>query len=89
MQGLLADSARQTLVAQGFEVLTDFFAVDDPNDVNKVVSQTPPPNIELPEGSSVTIVVGQEPPPEETTTTTTAATTTTVATTTTAADDGG
>ena len=90
LEGLLADSARQQLVAQGFEVLTDFFPVENPNDVNRVIDQSPPPNIELPEGSVVTIVVGQEPPPEETTTTTVASTTTSEATTTTTTEaDGG
>ncbi len=93
---LLADSARQQLTASGFEVRIDFIEVEDPTQINRVIDQTPPPNIELREGEPVTIVVGLEPPPEETTTTTTAApetTTTTAApetTTTTeaAADDG-
>lgn len=90
---LLADSARQQLTASGFEVLIDFIEVEDPAQVNRVVDQTPPPNIELREGEAVTIVVGLEPPPEETTTTTVApeTTTTTAApetTTTTVADDG-
>lgn len=93
--GLLADSARQTLTASGFEVQIDFIEVDDPSDVNRVVEngQTPPANTELREGETVRIVVGLEPPPEETTTTTTAAPTTTTAapttTTTTAAPANG
>ena len=90
--GLLADSARQTLTASGFEVQIDFIEVDNPNDVNRVVEngQTPPANTELREGETVRIVVGLEPPPEETTTTTTtAAPTTTTTTTTTAAPADG
>lgn len=90
--GLLADSARQQLMASGFEVQIDFIEVADPTDVNKVVDQTPPANIELREGESVRIIVGLEPPPEETTvpptTPTTAATTTTTTTTTTTAAPG-
>lgn len=87
--GLLADSARQQLTASGFEVQIDFIEVEDPADINKVIDQTPPANIELREGESVRIIVGLEPPPEETTTTTTeAATTTTTSTTTTTAAPG-
>ena len=81
--GLLADSARQQLSASGFEVQIDFIEVEDPADINRVIDQTPPANIELPEGASVRIIVGLEPPPEETTTTTTEAATTTTPTTTT------
>lgn len=85
--GLLADSARQQLMASGFEVQIDFIEVELATDVNRVVDQTPPANIELREGESVRIIVGLEPPPEETTvaptTTTTAATTTTTTTSTT------
>ena len=88
--GLLADSARQQLTASGFEVQIDFIEVENPADINKVIDQTPPANIELREGESVRIIVGLEPPPEETTTTTTTAatTTTTAATTTTTAAPG-
>lgn len=85
--GLLADSARQQLSASGFEVQIDFIEVDDPSQVNKVIDQNPPANIELREGESVRIIVGLEPPPPETTTTTTTTTTAapTSSTTTTAA----
>jgi beta-lactam-binding protein with PASTA domain/predicted Ser/Thr protein kinase len=91
--GLLADSARQQLTASGFKVQIDFIEVEDLTQVNKVVDQTPPANIELPEGETVRIIVGLEPPPEETTTTvapttTTAAATTTAAPTTTTVADG-
>jgi beta-lactam-binding protein with PASTA domain len=86
--GLLADSARQQLTAIGFEVLIDFIPAETPDQINRVVAQTPPANIELREGEAVTIVIGIEPEPEETTTTTPAVTTTTVATTTTTVADG-
>ncbi len=85
--GLLADSARQQLMAAGFEVEIDFIEVDDPTLINRVVpdGQTPPANIELREGETVRIIVGLEPPPEETTTTAAPTTTTAAPTTTTAA----
>ena len=72
VEGLLVDSARQTLTASGFDVAVEFIEVDDPAQENRVVSggQTPPANVELREGDLVTIVVGQ-PPAEEATTTTT------------------
>ena len=89
VEGLLADSARQQLTANGFEVLIDFIEVTDPAQVNKVVAQTPPANVELREGETVTIVVGLEPPEESTTTTTVASTTTTTAATTTTTEADG
>ena len=88
VEGLLADSARQELVALGFEVDTEFEPVTNPGDVNTVLDQSPPANIELAEGEIVRIIVGQELPETTTTTTTAPATTTTTAaptTTTTAA----
>ena len=79
---LLADSARQQLTANGFDVQIDFEEVEDPAQNNRVIDQTPPPNIELREGETVTIVVGLEAPPEESTTTTVAPGDTTPTTTT-------
>jgi len=69
VEGLLADSARQTLTASGFVVLIDFIEVEDPTQVNRVVpgGQSPPANFEAREGDEVTIIVGLEPPPEEST----------------------
>ena len=61
VEGLLVDSARQQLVALGFEVLIDQVEVEDLTQVSRVVAQSPPANIELSEGDSVTIVVGIEP----------------------------
>ena len=61
VEGLLVDSARQTLIASGFEVIEDRIEVEDPDDINTVVAQTPPANIELSEGDAVTIVIGIAP----------------------------
>ena len=58
--GLLPDTARQQLVASGFEVETEFELAANPNDINRVVGQSPAANIELEEGSVVRIVVGVE-----------------------------
>ena len=69
VEGLLVDSARQTLIALGFEVVEDREEVDNPDQVNTVVAQTPPANIELGEGGTVTIVIGIEPAEDDTTTT--------------------
>ena len=63
--GLLPDTARQQLVASGFEVETEFEPVANPNDINRVIAQSPEANIELEEGSVVRIVVGEEPVPED------------------------
>ncbi|MGI9607463.1 MAG: Stk1 family PASTA domain-containing Ser/Thr kinase [Acidimicrobiales bacterium] len=75
--GLLADSARQQLVASGFVVEVELEPTTDPEQFNKVIDQSVPANFEVEEGSTVRIIVGQEPPPEETTTTTTTTSTTT------------
>ena len=61
VEGLLVDSARQTLIASGFEVIEDRIEVENPDDINTVVAQTPPANIELSEGDAVTIVIGIAP----------------------------
>ena len=58
VEGLLVDSARQTLIASGFEVIEEQFEVENPDEVNTVVAQNPPANIELSEGDPVTIVIG-------------------------------
>ena len=59
--GLLPDTARQQLVASGFEVEIDFEPAQNPNDINRVLAQSPEANIELREGEIVRIVVGEEP----------------------------
>ena len=59
--GLLPDTARQQLVASGFDVEIDFEPAQNPNDINRVLAQSPDANIELREGESVRIVVGEEP----------------------------
>ncbi len=96
VEGLLADSARQQLIASGFVVEVQTSPVTDAAQVNRVLpnGQTPPANTELREGETVTLVVGIEAPEESTTTTTaptddttTTTTTTTSTTTTTVADD--
>ena len=71
VEGLLVDSARQTLTASGFEVAVEFIEVTEPSQENRVVvgGQTPPANVELREGDLVTIVVGQAPAATTTTTT--------------------
>ena len=58
--GLLPDTARQQLVASGFDVVIDFEPAQNPNDINRVLAQSPDANIELREGESVRIVVGEE-----------------------------
>jgi len=72
VEGLLVDSARQTLIATGFEVVEDQFVTEDPSQVNRVITQSPPANIELSEGETVTIVIGIAAEDGETTTTTVA-----------------
>ena len=69
VQGLLVDSARQTLIALGFEVVEDQQETDNPDEVNTVLAQTPPANIEVDEGGTVTIVIGIEAEVDDTTTT--------------------
>ncbi len=59
--GLLPDTARQQLVASGFEVEIDFEPAANPNDINRVLAQSPDANIEQREGDIVRIVVGAEP----------------------------
>jgi|GEM_PF-5890136 len=53
VEAIRADSAAQQLRAEGFEVLIDFVAVDDPSLLNVVLSQSPPPN-SSPSGSPST-----------------------------------
>ena len=59
--GLLPDTARQQLVASGFEVEIDFEPAANPNDINRVLAQSPDANIDQREGEIVRIVVGAEP----------------------------
>ena len=59
--GLLPDTARQQLVASGFEVEIDFEPAANPNDINRVLAQSPDANIDQREGDVVRIVVGAEP----------------------------
>lgn len=59
--GLLPDTARQQLVASGFDVEIDFEPAANPNDINRVLAQSPDANIEQREGDVVRIVVGAEP----------------------------
>ena len=63
VEGLGVDSARQALIASGFEVLIEFIEVEDEADVNRVLAsgQSPPANTELREGDPVTITVGLAP----------------------------
>ncbi len=63
--GLLPDTARQQLVASGFEVEIDFEPAANPNDINRVLAQSPDANIEQQAGELVRIVVGAEPEEEE------------------------
>ena len=70
VEGLLADSARQSLIALGFEVIEDRQEVDDPARVNTVIAQSPPPDIQLGSGETVTIVIGIEAEGDDDTTTT-------------------
>ena len=68
--GLLPDTARQQLVASGFEVEIDFEPAANPNDINRVLAQSPDANIEQQAGELVRIVVGAEPEEDDATTTT-------------------
>jgi hypothetical protein len=61
VRALLADSARQRLGAIGLDVLIDFATAENPDDVNRVLDQTPSPNSQVPKDSTVTIIVGLEP----------------------------
>ena len=63
--GLLPDTARQQLVASGFVVEIDFEPAANPNDINRVLAQSPDANIEQQEGEVVRIVVGAEPDEED------------------------
>ena len=70
---LTQESATVALQGAGFEVNVRFQAlpVNSPN-AGRVISQSPPPDDEVPVGTAVTIVVGEAEVPEETTTTTAA-----------------
>ena len=58
--GLLPDTARQQLVASGFEVEILFEPAGNPNDINRVLRQRPNANVEQREGEVVRIFVGEE-----------------------------
>ena len=61
VETLLAGPAQQALVADGFEVVINAAPTDNTAEINRVVSQTPPANVEVEAGSIVTITIGVLP----------------------------
>jgi serine/threonine-protein kinase len=57
------NNARTILEGQGFVVLVEQVATDDPTKNGRVVDQDPDGNTTAPNGSEVTIFVGQYEPP--------------------------
>jgi serine/threonine-protein kinase len=69
--GQTADKAQHDLEAAGFQVVINYVTVLDPTQDNIVQSQNPSGNTQAPQGSTVTINVGQYTAPTTTTATTT------------------
>lgn len=64
-----ADAATQTLTAAGFKVQTQPQDTLDPTQDNIVIAESPVPNSQAPQGSTVTLTVGQLVTSTDTTTT--------------------
>jgi beta-lactam-binding protein with PASTA domain/predicted Ser/Thr protein kinase len=75
--GETSQQATQDLENAGFKVSTQYVTVTDATQNNVVQSQNPPGGSSAPQGSTVTITVGQYSAPGTTATTTTTTTTTT------------
>ncbi len=67
--GQTADAATQTLTAAGFKVQTQPQPTLDPTQDNIVLAESPSPNSQAPQGSTVTLTVGQLVTSTDTTTT--------------------